>query len=419
MSYYSDSTVRTQYIDPRIYVQNNRAVFQLDTDESAYLPDMRLTFLGATSGASQSNYNELVGALALVRSFTLYDGKEELSALNRADFYRGFLNQNKVNSVNEKVSSYLDCSGLGFTINGSTRKVEKMSTDQVLDTSLGATDSAWLDLREVFPILGQMTHLSTSVFKNLRIVIEFYVDAQISNDTTNGLTTLRPLLAVNVMTNPKVVDALNKKMLAVSWLEVEHDQFVIPQSANDGGAGDQNVEQTLSIKLNGYNAKRLERMLIVKEIANSNLEINGGVVQGFGKYSSQSVFQQKFQLRINGRNIFPRASGITGNNEMLAHVAEAYGDCTSYIGSNQYGMDISTVVTAGRPVLGQLSYIGCYIGEHIADLQIDYSRTGLQDGGNDGGKKATTDELIGHCYGEVRKILTMGANGNYVISYEQ
>lgn len=414
MSYYSDSTIKTQYLDPRIYVENSRATFELDSNEAAYLPDMRLTFLGV-KGTNLTNYNDLVGAMACVRSFTLYDGKQILSALNRQQFYRGFLNQNKVNSVNEKVASYLDCTGLGFSINGTSRKVEKVSASHVVNTTNATTDTAWLDMREIFPILGQMTHLPTAVFKNLRVVIEYEMGSQVSNATNNTLTTLRPVLAVNVMTNPAVVDALNRKMLAVSWLEVEHDQFNIPSAPNNVD----NVEQTLAIKLNGFNAKRLERMLIVKEIANSALEENANVTLGFGQFSSQAVFKQKFQLRVNGRNMFPRASGITGENEMLAHVCESYGDCNAYPGSNQYGMDISTIVAKGRAVLGQLSYIGVYVGERIADLQIDISRTGLADTGGAGGKKATTDELRCHVFGESRKQLTMAANNTYVISYQQ
>jgi len=413
MSYYSDSTIKTQYLDPRIYVENSRATFELDSNEAAYLPDMRLTFLGV-KGTNLTNYNNLVGAMACVRSFTLYDGKQILSALNRQQFYRGFLNQNKVNSVNEKVASYLDCNQLGFSINGTDRKVTKTSASHVVNTTNATTDTAWLDMREIFPILGQMTHLPTAVFKNLRVVIEYELSSQVSNITNNNLTTLRPILAVNILTNPNVVDALNKKMLAVSWLEVEHDQFNIPSAPDNVD----NVEQNLSIKLNGYNAKRIERMLIVKEIANAAFEENANATLGFGKFSSQAVFKQKFQLRVNGRNMFPRANGIQGENEMLAHVAEAYGDCNAYPGSNQYGMDISTIVAGGRDVLGQLSYIGVYIGEKIADLQIDFSRTGLIDAGGTGGKKSTTDELRGHVFCESRKQLTMSANGTYVISYQ-
>ena len=418
MSYYSDETIKTTYLDPRIYVENSRATFELDASEAAYLPDMRLTFVGA-KGTIASTYNKLAGALSMVRNFTLYDGKQVLSQLNRANFYNGFLNQNKTNAVNEKVGSYLDGSDLGLSVNGLSRKVERTSVTPVLETTNATTESAWIDLRQIFPILAQMSHLPTSMFKNLRVVIEYDMSDQVSNATNNVLTSLRPILAVNVLTNPKVVDALNKNMSAISWLEVEHDQFVIPQSTNNGGAGDQNVEQPVTVKLNGYNAKRMERMLIVKEITNSALEVSGNAVQGYGKFSSQAVFKQKFQLRINGRNIFPRANGIAGNNEMLAHVAETYGDCSAYPGSNQYGQDISTIVGLGRPALGQLAYIGCYVGQEISDLQIDYARTGLQDAGNTGGKKSTTDALTCHCFCEVRKLLMPNANGTYTIAYEQ
>ena len=37
MSYYSDESARTTYIDPKIYVPNVRASWELDASEAAYL----------------------------------------------------------------------------------------------------------------------------------------------------------------------------------------------------------------------------------------------------------------------------------------------------------------------------------------------------------------------------------------------
>ena len=74
------------------------------------------------------------------------------------------------------------------------------------------------------------------------------------------------------------------------------------------------------------------------------------------------------------------------------------------------------VVEQGRAFLGQLDYMGTYVGEYVSDLQLIYKRTGLQDATL---KRPTTAVLTVHAYGEVRKVLMVNKNGTYRISYEQ
>ena len=134
-------------------------------------------------------------------------------------------------------------------------------------------------------------------------------------------------------------------------------------------------------------------------------------------YSSQACFEQELQYRINGRNLLP-ALDTKGNNRRLAQIVDNYGDCFAYLGSNQYGMTGGTAdeVEAGRNFLGQLDYMGTYVGEYVNDLQLIYRRTGLQDGTT---KRPTTAQLTVHAYGEVRKVLMVNKNDTYRISYEQ
>ena len=72
MSFYSDANVSTKYIDPKIYTPNARCTFSLDQSESAYLPNLRLTFLGVVSSGN-IGYNELVGALGLIKNIRLME----------------------------------------------------------------------------------------------------------------------------------------------------------------------------------------------------------------------------------------------------------------------------------------------------------------------------------------------------------
>ena len=161
-------------------------------------------------------------------------------------------------------------------------------------------NTAFFHLSEVFPMLRSVTHLPTSVFQNLRIEVEF--DAAVGSnlgDTSKTFTTVRPLLCVDVLEDPKIVDMMNKNFRAASWLEREHDQFVIPQSVNDGGANDQNLVQNVNVKLNGFNNKRVERLLMVKELIPASLFLGGGtIVRAFGKFGSQANFDQEIPSKI-------------------------------------------------------------------------------------------------------------------------
>ena len=95
MTFYSDSNVSTKYLDPKIFTPNARCTFELDQSESAYLPNLRLTFIGAVSDAEVA-YNDLVGALALIKNIRLMDGKTVLCSMNEAQFYTGFKNVNNL-----------------------------------------------------------------------------------------------------------------------------------------------------------------------------------------------------------------------------------------------------------------------------------------------------------------------------------
>ncbi len=415
MSYYSDESARTTYIDPKIYVPNVRASWELDASESAYLPDLRVCFLGGSSNGVAS-YNRLLGAIACCKNWRLMDGKTVLCQQNVAQFIQGFRNLNRPNAQNESVNSSLLCNSLGFTILGDTNKITRVA--KILDiATLGGENSAYFHLSEVFPMLNSITHLPTNVFENLRIEVEF--DSAVSsniNDTTKTFNTLRPVLVADVLEDPKIVDMMNKNFRAASWLEREHDQFVIPQATHDGGALDQLIPQNVNVRLNGFNNKRVERLLMVKELSNGALLEGTGVVNAFGKFASQANYQQKFQVRLNGRNILPR-QGIVGNNERLAHVVDTFGECTSFLGANQYGKkDNENFMTDGDKFGGQADYIALYLGDYIQDLQINYSRVGLQDAT---ALRPTTQTQIAHVYCECRKQLVVNNDGTYNITYSQ
>ena len=426
MSFYSDSNVGTQYVDPKSFIegthlnQSGRVNFERDGTSLAFLPNMRLLNVGCSSNGAHL-YNRLVGAYAIINNIRLLDGKTELSACNVAHLIQGFKNINRTNSHSEAVDSKLSQNSLGWEVQGADRKISRVEQVRGATTVVANSASGWLDLRDIFPMLNSVSHLPTAVFKNLNIQIEYstLLDRQLLVNTTAHITSKRPILAVDVLQNPKIVAKLNGQLKSARWLELEHDQFNIPVSANDGGANDQNILQSVNPEINAFNNKHVERILIAKEYQNPLKAVSSGLQVGFGRYASPACFKQVVNFRVNGRNIFPR-NGITGNNERLAYLIDAWGDCLAYPSSNQFGMaGIGNVVTDGADYVGQLDYIGGYIGEYINDLVINYSRVGLQgDGGVDDPRPAT-DALIAHVYAECAKQLIVNPDLSYNIEYAQ
>ena len=426
MSFYSDSNVGTQYVDPKSFIPgthltgSGRVNFELDGTAMAYLPNMRLLNVGVNSNGAHL-YNRLVGAYAIIRNIRLMDGKTELSACNEFQIIQGFKNINRTNSHSEVVDSKLSQNSIGWEIQGNVRKVGRVEIVRGV-TALEATSyQGWLDLRDVFPMLNSVSHLPTAVFKNLNIQIEYasLLDRQILVAVAAHINTIRPLLAVDVLQNPAIVAKLNGQLKSARWLELEHDQFNIPVSTNDGGANDQLVLQSVNPKINAFNNKHIERILIAKEFQNPLKAVSGGNQVGFGRYASPCAFRQRVNFRVNGRNIFPR-NGITGNNERLAYLIDAWGDCTAYPSSNQFGVDgIDDVLIDGPDYGGQLDYIGGYIGEYINDLVINYERTGLQATAGADAPRPATDAMVAHVYAECAKQLIVNPDLSYNIEYAQ
>jgi len=423
MSYYSDENVKTKILDPRIYVPNSRAVFDLDLSESAYMPNLKLGFVGVTSSAA-ATYARGVGAASIIKSARLLDGKVVLSQLNEAQFYKAFQNQNKKNAEAEVKTSNFDMSSNGRTINGVDNKVARIAVEGLaninqIDNETTPTNLATLDLRDYFPILNSMPMLPTKIFPNLRV--ELTLNAALANQVISIVTagtvieTVRPILIADCLINEDTVDKMMKRMpKSVVYHEVEHDQFVIPQAAAGLATGDATVQQ-VDIQLNGYNNKILDELLIVKEIGNAALEVDGNNVLGNGKWSSQACYEQKIQYRVNGRNVLP-GEGIVGDNERMGYLVDTYGDCCGYPGSNAYQYNALNLTQEGVAGSGQQDYIGVYLGKFINNLQINYSRVNVTEAS---GKRATNALLIGHTYGRVRKQFNLLDNNMYVIDYMQ
>ncbi len=428
---YNAGTISTEYHDPTIYVANNRAVFELDASKEGYLPNMRLLNLGMSQAAGvNAQYNRLQGALALIKSIRLMDGRTELSALRQPREYLAFQNQLRSNADNKSSASWEKRNQLGMEIFASNEKLKHVYDYPVTTDDPSTTSTAYLDLREVFPILNALPVLPTSVFKNLKIEITFFsgLTDQVSTNTSRVNTTVRPILAVDSVEDPRLLDPLVKalKERGGRWNEIETDRF----SVNARAAEVAGTRQNTQAQSMGYIGKRVERLLLVKSLQNSAEAVNGVEQMGYGNAGSQALLRQQTQIRLNGKNVMPGFNGITKPNERLAIVSDEYGPSSAYPGSVFYKwsngdelVDWNAVGATDQPLTGKafggaLSYDAIRIGARVADLAISLSREFDADPGSATTAPASTNlALTVHMYAEVDKAIAVRPDGSYRIVY--
>ncbi len=413
-----NGNVETMYIDPVSFVPNQRCAFELDGTKLAYGSNLRMLNIGVVSNSAQ-DYSRGLGAMALIKNIRLMDGRTELSGIRNVAPYLFFKNCNRTNATNKSEDSYLKRNKLGFEINSINNKVSHVYSPGQADTTADTTNLAYLDLREVFPILQQdaLSVLPTSIFKNLRIEVEFdgKQASQILGDTAATFEIQRPVLAVDVIQNVAAVQAAVAKVSEepIMWQEIEQDNYTINEVNTAGfGVGITATQNAVNQSL-GFRGKFVERLLITKQIQVKTKEQNGTLVQGFGAVaSSQAVLNEKVQINLNGNPILPGFQGMTRPNEILGMLSDEWGSINAYPGSNLYAWNKTAANVEDANTAGQQSFICVRLGARVAQLQTSISRTNNRDATV---KAATNDALNVNLYGEVSKMLNVTANGYRVV----
>ena len=411
-----NGSVETEYIDPVSFVPNQRCAFELDGTKLSYGSNMRLLNIGVVSG-TQQDYSAGLGAMSVIRSIRLMDARTELSSIRNVPQYLFFKNCNRTNATNKSEDSYLKRNQLGFEINSQDNKVSHIYSPGRADTTPETTSLGYLDLREVLPILNQLTILPTQIFKNLRIEIEFdgRQTSQILGDVSVGITVQRPILAVDVNSNPVVVEAAVSQVSAqpIMWQEIENDNFVMNAVDTSGFANTDTAVQTAVNQSLGFKGKFVERLLITKQIQDKSKELSVNDVLGFGAIaSSQAVLNEKVQINLNGNPILPGFQGMTRPNEILGMLSDEWGSINAYPGSNLYAWSSTPNLLDDANTGGQQSFICVRLGARVAQLQTSISRTNNRDANN---KSATNDALNVNLYAEVSKMLNITKNGYRVV----
>ena len=310
----------------------------------------------------------------------------------------------------------MSCSAAGLMHTG----IANASVQEVISTADAATQRGqpggtelecslgYLSITEFLKELETLRVLPTTIFENLRLVVQFSSDLKdiLQQQTRNNgtavtaFTKVRPLLIVESVSDPEIIKSMIADMGSVRMNCIESDQFVVDAVA----AGRQRVQK----QLRGFNSKIVNRVLIVNKAtsategviqskADGAVAVNPTVALDAGKLNSLVQNRLTINARVNGRNIFQGqglgyddtqpADGTLGGgtNHRLGCLTDTWGDVALCAGGNSTGLVVSGLSTEGTinnligSKMGEFFYGSDYTGFRIMDrishLEFDYGRT--------------------------------------------
>ncbi len=479
-SEYSNS-LKTHYFEPRVDITNRIVEFRLDYGGNMYLPSMRIVGLGFTSVGANCNPVPVLGQYSHIRNIRLLDGGVELGNLREANRFLSFQSQLSENMPNLCVNSVLSRNRVGYVMED-TSSVEYPSLDKfsaltggnlkdgtkILQAADGVRD-AYLELKKVFPILGQLPALDTAVFKQLKILIEYDTDVRMNiegpvklggvapaDTEITAINTKPPTLIADEVIDDRIKDSLRREVMSGQYVydEIEHDQFDV-NSANTAEAAavaaaantTTVVPQTTDAVINAFDQHVVSRMVLMKAYRNKDEAFHPAtaaqgkrnLAKGNGNYNSLYQLDEKLQIRVNGSNLFS-GEGIVGEPQKAHLLSHAWGTLNVMPFTNRGGIglddpDSQSVNTEGAPsndgrslngqtpahgtdanrqsdFIGGSNYIGFSVEDRVARMQFRYQRALCHDTSAADLNRALTV----HIFAEVRKMIQMNG-GAYKIAY--
>ena len=409
MAFYK-SSIKTNLIDPTLDKSNRRCEFRFPGEDQVILSNMRIANIGITANPGAS-YNMGAGAYEVIKSIHLYDGNTLLDQQLDFSKYVAWKNYNRQNSSNKDLNGFLSGNGLGYDIQGDdtdiqSAKINSSFLSRAYTSVDDTTFKSWLDLKSCLPMLNSVLYLPTSVFKNLRVVIEFNKAVGTAQNTT------APLLIADEMVDSSVKNNLLSSFKGVEFICVEHDSFVVDKVFS--GTDSASKTQKISKLLKGFDNKLLNRFVVVKESAGTNKSTE------LGSLGSQLCYREKDNVRVNGRTLLV-GDGIDTTAKALSSCSDVYGTCNSYANSLALPLDAqsqSVLASATSNILGEQDYRCFRVAERVEQMEYQFSRQGVftTDVATSNDEKINA-QLVLHFFGEVPKKMSVNKDGSYIIGY--
>lgn len=422
MSVYN-SNIQTRIIDPVFDRESFRTEFRLGGTSALYLSNMRLLNMGIET-VGDNNYVPLLGAWCM-KSIHIYDGNKLLDQILESSIYKAFQNYNNTNDKSMSVESQLDRTSWNFIVNniqqglvGDRFNPEDIVINNFFDntSTLNPIDAgAWLSLKGLLPFLSSSLYVPTTVFKNLRVVIEWKNPNELKNavidrsDVEHNIT--GTALVVDEVVAGEGRDLALKNYQGVVYRAVEVDSVHVNSQIPPAGTS---KVQNNRFLVNGFNNKTVERMLVVQTPLDETSWVNGNTTVGSSNVGSQAQLNNEFQFRVNGQNVLPR-TGYTKKNQRLAALTDTYGECCMIpMGNFAYVPRLENFLEGAVDtlILSSTDYTAVEIRRPVKEMVVEYNRTNVE--GADNG--AINQALRLNIFGEVVKSIRVD-NGNYVISY--
>ena len=432
------SNVESRIFDP-VFDKAGRVEFRLPPD-TAFLSDLRLIDVGIRSTSATDSPNPLLGIMAGIRRIQLLDGSTLLDQINVATIYNAFRNAGQVNDSNLSMNRFLKSVRNGYVFQGNFNinagnqfdvgpPLIKEQNPQTFTANAINQKRAWISLKDMLPFLRSSLVLPTSVFTQLRVVVEYNSASEMTFLTTDSSATKSvindALLLAEEVQDGDMKDALMREYKGVVFRPIEHEQVVAPAITGLANVAGQAVkEQQNSYLLTGANGKKLIKVAVVQTPTDSSTWLNAGgvatAVKANANVGSVCQFQTQVQFDVNGVAKLPSA-GMRGSgtgscgNRRLAYLNDSWGLFNILPSQNNVGMSVHRTqqFLENPDLVGQQDYIGVMIDENISELKLHYNRSGVV--GNDN----LNQQLFLNCFYEVEKAVVLNQDGTYNVIYTQ
>ena len=252
--------------------------------------------------------------------------------------------------------------------------------------------------------------LPTSVFKNLRIVVEY------TKPVAAAQQTMPPVLIYDEMADSaqkaSLLGALNGKTF--DYACIEHDSITVPAvpyPADPAPVDGDTKVQSISKLVKGFDNKKLDRLLVVKSVQDAAV-----LSTQLDTLGSQLFLREKENLRVNGSQLLPFP--LDSPAKALASVSDVFGTCNAYLNklslpNNDFAQPLLDAQTLGT--LGKQDYRAFLVGSRIEQLELSFERTGEYNAASN----LLSSAVVLNLFGQVTKRMSVGSDGKYIIGYVQ
>jgi hypothetical protein len=415
---------KTMVIDP-ITHSNARTEIRLDQNR-VYKGGLRLGNLGCqitTFDRDFAMYNTASGVLSLIRNIYLFDGNQLLDQLLDAHHmfaFRSFQskdgtsNKNAFNyNINQQLIGLTNCYNVQHDpteISLRPQFIEMMEVSKLAAKDITQTLRGWLNLNMHFNFLRNMVYtvngqqdnyIDTSVFKSLKIIIEWRPQAELVS-CFQGVTTG---IAINILPPELYCDEVYGLSLPQS-LQYQFDVYEVDKIVlNPVTMG---ASALTKARVNGFNGKFVKKLLLMN-IDPASLRDDDEANQSIKCDGSEVYRNELLQLYVNGETLWDYM-GIDSDARRVSMLADSWGSMNIPLGSYIYlEQDISSVARqAVQDLETYIGFYGCTILKRVTELVVEHARTASD--------AANLPFIFMYVWGEVAKQIVIN-NGSYNIMY--